>query len=350
MGDHKTFIPEAVRKLVEKENAEMVSEKEEQKKRLEKKNEIPPAEAAPDAPPEEKPVVPDPVIPPVEPVADPVATPEDDPIELKRKLALAEQRNATLQGMIKAKGNQSDKSAYESLQAEMATMKEQIANRSTEPSVPDRLRHLEGEEREVYGKEADSVEVRMARGIAEGMVEKAVAAERNARLAQEERLAILERQSTEAQGEAGESAVLDAAETLLPGAKEINRDILFIAWLDKKDPHNVRGASYNDRGQDAMNRGDARGVVELMKDFLKDVPEANPRVAAQVMPSKVKGTETTKVVAKPKVTQSEAAAFYRDKARGMLRNKDGSPMSVEDAVRIEGIIDEALQAGAVVPV
>jgi hypothetical protein len=345
---HDTFIPEAVRKQVEREEADLAAAKEAQKKRMEKKVDTPPAEPVVDAPADEVPVVAAPDVPPADQATEPTDTPVDELVELKRKLALAEQRNATLQGMIKAKNNQSDKSALESVQAELAAIKEQIANRPTEPSIPAKYKYLEDEEREVYGKEADSVEVRMARGIAEELVEKRIAAERDARLASEARLAALEKLNAEARGEAGESAVLDAAEAILPGAKEINRDILFIDWLNKKDPYNVRGASYNERGQAAMDRGDAHGVAELMREFLKDTPEADPRIAAQIMPSKIKGTETAPVVKKPKVTQSEAVAFYHDKARGQLRNADGSPMSVEEAARIEGIIDEALRTGDVV--
>ena len=264
--------------------------------------------------------------------------------ELEAELAKERQRNESLQGLIKKQGPEMAETIRK-LKAEIDDLKK-ANEKPAEPPMDPRLKHLNEDERSLYKGEQESVEVRMARGIAEAEIEK----ERQARKKLEERLAAIESTAVTAVRDNVTDKFMQEVEVLLPGATRINAEDSFDSWLDKPDPRSRNGGTYRDRGVFLMSRQDATGVADLMKEYLEGNPEVSAELMSQVKPVQSRIPESggpTK--SKPVVQESEIAAFYKDKATGNLRNADGSKMSKEDADRIETEIESAMKDGRVRP-
>jgi len=238
--------------------------------------------------------------------------PVESLVDLKRRLLEAEHRNRTLQGMIHSQKPEAE---------EMAALKDRIAeleNRPeehvapAEPGVAAHLRYLNKDEREAVDGEEGSLEVRMAKGMAEEGIEKVKREAAQEALKLTRRIDAIERRQEDDDSDSAVSGVMAQVEELMPGAIKINSDILWVDWLEGADPESATGATYGAKGQALMAIGDTKGIVDLMNKFLADVPEASDQIKAQIRPAKSSVVPTEgKPVKKQGIPESRAVAFYK---------------------------------------
>jgi len=291
-------------------------------------------------------IPPAPVAPPA-PLQGPVA-PVDTSVqltEMQKQLALERQRNQTLQGRIDAIG---PKSAEEIrvLRGEIAAMEKRLATPPA-PTVAPQLAHLNAEEREVYAGGEIPVEAKMAQGMVEesaGRLRAELQAE-NANL--RERLDVIEQGTAVDRQDHQTMTVMTEVEKLFPGATALNKDQGFIGWLESSDPRSVTGASYADRGNTAMQRGDSYAIAELMKEYQGQGTVIDPLIARQIRPEATTVTSPVIPVAPVTVKESEASAFFQDKARNRCM-LDGVPMTKAQIEETEKIINLAIDEGRIV--
>lgn len=331
-------IPEAALKQEAKDEAKLAKAKADQAKRLKKQEELDLDETPVKKPDVDPAVEPEPI---KEPSPEPTST-EEKLIDLKRALAAANQRNSTLQGMIK-----SQKPGVEELQELRDKIKELEGKVSKpEKNAPAYQKYLQDDEQRIYND--GSVEVKMAKGITEEAIAKGNE-ESNRKMEElDKRIAQAESRTVEEKRNSETSILWNAIDEELPGAREIDNDPLFIDWLNKPDPQSISGATYGQRGSRLLDHGNVKGVASLMREFLAEEPNANPKVTRQVKPSRSKGSEVKTPEKPPVVTKDEIKRFYNDQAMGKLKNPDGSPMSEEEADKIEKIIEKAAADGRVV--
>jgi len=329
-------IPEAVKRQAEeddrKEQAEIAARKVAEVAK-------PPEEILPPEAP-----VPATTLPPVAPAVEPVGVGGDTNqlVQMQRDLALERQRNQTLQGRIDAIGPQSAELVRELREQNQALMKR--LDTPTGPVVPPHLAHLNPEEREVYANQELPPEVRMA----QGEIEASAARFRAENAALKERLDRMEQGTTTDREDGRAMLVMQEVEKICPGAMAVNKDPVFIQWLNNQDHRSINGASYGDRGYAAMERGDSYAISELINEFLATGQITDPRITAQIKPELTTATPALKQSVKETVLLSEAEAFYNDKALGRCKNPDGSPMTKEQIDSVDKRIDLAMTEGRVV--
>lgn len=293
--------------------------------------------------PEPAPEPSQPPAPQPEPTAEPVKVDLDARAKaLEAQLQLERQRNLTLQGKINALGPQTAQ-AMKELREELAALKKD-REAHQKPAIPAYLQHLKPEERDVYADGELPPEVRMARGE----IDAATAPLLAELAAQRAEIEKMRQGATEQQTSSHVSLVMSEVAKQVPEANEINADPLFDAWLDGADPRSVIGSSRRERGETCLNRGDATGVAELMKEFLGTGVGSDARIMGQIKPGVSGVTPVVKPPQVVRIPESEAAQFFRDKSREQCVNADGSPMTQAQINDIEKVIDLAMAEGRII--
>jgi len=230
------------------------------------------------------------------------------------------------------------------LKAKLLELQQQVeAGRTAAPVVPPHLKYLKPDEQGVYAGEAESVELRMAKGIAEA----AIAQTSDKTVELENQILQLRQQMAAGTRDTSQDLILSELVKIKPNAREIDENPIFDQWLLMNDAGSVTGATYADRVDGCMKRGDVAGLKTVMEQFEVDFPMGDhPAVAAQVKPPKVTATETKTQADPVIVDESEATRFYSDLARGRLKDPTtGRPMTKEQEASTLAIIEHAEKTG-----
>ena len=282
-----------------------------------------------------------PVVQPQAPVAQPGL--EQQVQNLQQQLVLERQRNQTLQGQMKSLGPQTAE-IIRDLRAQVDELKQAVQSPPT-PSVPPHELYLSAEERAAYQGEELPVETRMARGYADAVLGQVQEMHRS--LSAD--IAALKEGNTQDREAQRRAVLMDEVEKRMPGARDINLSPAFDDWLSYPDHRSITGATYGERGAQAMARGDAAAVQELMQDFLASGLATDPRITAQIKPEATTVTPAVKPpVEKDMVPLSNINAFYNDVALGRAKNPDGSLMSEAQIQETQAKIDLAEREGRIV--
>lgn len=207
-----------------------------------------------------------------------------------------------------------------------------------EPEIPEgpaHARYLEEEELGEYGEDILDMQGRMAKGVAEGVIESRLQPLLN-------RIDYLESMvlSNSSQG------FWSQVEQEIPGARQINdNDQGWFEFLETVEPHS--GVQYKELGERAYNENNVSRMVTILQAYgagSQDAPAKKKKKSPPVKPGKVASSKSvsSKGAAKPMFKESEVEQFYDDKARGKYRGRD------ELADAREKAIDEAFDEGRIV--
>jgi len=216
---------------------------------------------------------------------------------------------------------------------------------SAAPKATGYKKYLKDSELGEYEESALELQARLARGVSEEIILRAVAP----LLA---RIESLEGSVTQERGQ----SFWERVEARYPGANETNdNDPEWIEFLESTDE--LTGRTYQEIGEEAVAAGDVNRVVRLLNLYAPldadnspqaaraedEVVDVAPVSGPPVKPSKSRGgTVQTKPAVKPVLRESEVAQFYTDVARGKYA---GDPKL--RAVR-EAVIEEAAAEGRIV--
>jgi len=295
-------------------------------------------------------------VPVAAPVAAPaaLAPPSASEQALRQQLLMEQQKNQSLLGRIDAVAPQAAAQTAE-LKAQIARLEAQIVAVPPQPVIPAHLAHLTPEERELHAGQGLPVEARMAQGLAEQQTQKAAQqiaqqtqanAEANAALSQ--RVAETEQAAAEERQQQRTHLILQQVEQLGTPAVSLNSDPGFNLWIDRIDPRSTTGATYKERGWQAMDRGDVHAVNELMQEYLGSGLAIDPRVTAQIKPAT--SSVVAPVIKQPEpetIMEHEATAFLNDKALNRCHHPNGAPMTQTEIDEISAKIDRAMAEGRI---
>lgn len=228
----------------------------------------------------------------------------------------------------------------------------QAEEKAEGPKRPGHLRHLKDEEVKEYDSSLLDLQSRMAKGIAEEVVE-----DYNKEITSlKQQIQELSGQLQQTQGE----SFWDRVESQIPGAKEMNAsDPLWHSFLTEKDP--ITGLSYREIGMKAIRDGAASRLVNLFGVFQrsyagtaenpdadtttktgKEETETSP--APAVKPGVSRGVSRAPASRGPQVVrESEIAKFYADLNRGVYKGRE------KESAALEEKYDRAASEGRVVP-
>jgi hypothetical protein len=218
------------------------------------------------------------------------------------------------------------------------------ADAPSAPIEPGHSRYLKKEEREQYGDEILDMQARMAKGVAEDVVEQAVQARVAPYLSKIEEL-------EQRVADTSDSSFWDKVEEKIPDAQTINAtDPMWFDFLSAVEPGT--GLTFRQIGENAYNSRDTARMVRLFEVFFAgrgegsqgNVTPAEPAARPPVKPGKVadKNAVPPAPVAKPKIRESELKSFYSDVARGRYRGRD------KERAEREAILESAVQEGRIV--
>jgi len=280
------------------------------------------------------------------PVDQTPAAPETEPKAEKPREPDFRHMYQTLKGKYNAEVPRLQNQLNE-LQAQMTQV---LTNRPTQesaavveaPKGPGHSRYLKKEELEQYGDEILDMQARMAKGVAEDVVEREVANRVAPIIDNMGRLDALEDQVQSS----ADARFWSLVESQVPGARNINdSDPLWFEFLDAIEPGT--GLQYRQIGETAYNKGDSGRMVRLMQVFLgssEGEASATPVAKPPVKPGKVADKNATPPVvqSKPRIRESEIQAFYSDVARGKYRGRD------DERKARELVIESAVEEGRMV--
>jgi len=256
------FIPDAVaRKEAEEEAALEAHEAAQHKAQQDAagvpeqtgSDQVPPATAQP----EQSPAPP--------PAAEPQAPSSDVASRvtgLEQKLAQAEQRYRAADGLLKTQGPRMAKQVraqrdrIRELEAEIEQARQASLN-----TVPNELRYLTDEEREVF-RESDQLppEVRMMRGIVEGSVSQL-----------QQKLSALETHMAAGSAVDVERVFAEKVEQLHPNSFQVIDTLEYLQWSQQPDPISDDGSTYDESVQQAQDSRDVYAFVRLIEKFESDL-------------------------------------------------------------------------------
>jgi len=284
---------------------------------------------------EEQTPVAEPEVIPAEEVEEPEEVDEPSETDWEKEAKAADQRYKTLDGKYRAE--------VPLLHQQVVTLQQQIATlASSKPPAkeaapvhegPDYARHLEDSEVKEYDTAVLDLQARMARGVAEGLVDAL-------RTEMKEEFSALR----SALDQTADTSFWGTVEAQIPGAEEINRsDPKWIEFLTTVET--VSGISYRDIGEAAVDSGDANKLISLFRLFKaeeseevvpkKKVPSAKPKQTQGSQPK-------TKTESKPMFKESDVRKFYQDVAVGNYKGRD------KEREKLERMIDQAADDNRIV--
>jgi len=206
------------------------------------------------------------------------------------------------------------------------------------PTGPAHTRYLKKEEVEDYGEDIIDFQTRMAKGVAEGVMEEKLKPYLS-HIAELE--SIIEGNS--------EANFWTQVEIQIPDAQNINlSDTVWHGFLGEKEPNS--GLTYREIAENAYASNDASRMVNVFKQYFEFVNTSGKPTGLPVMkekppvkPGKVasKSVPTTEKP-KPTIKESEITAFHEDVVKGKYR---GRP---EEQQKRKETIDLAFTEGRIV--
>ena len=217
------------------------------------------------------------------------------------------------------------------------------ASESEVPKGPGYARYLKKEEVDDFGNEVLDMQARMAKGVAEEVIEGRV----KPYLEEIERLKSLVAHNSVA-------GFWENVESQIPDARRINaEDALWHEFLNSVEPNS--GLMFREIGDRAFESKDAAMMINVFNKYIAATGEASGESEGEVIPQLKKAPPpvkpgkvaskpaVTKSAAKPKIRESEIKQFYDDVARGKYRGREET-MKARDLV-----IESALEDGRIIP-
>ena len=197
-------------------------------------------------------------------------------------------------------------------------------------------RYLEKEEVDEYGAEILELQARMARGVAEALVEAHVQPLLN-------RVDFLESRLESSSA----SSYWERVEQQVPDAETTNAsDPIWHDFLKGVEPNS--GLTFREIGEKAYNGGDVGRMVNLLKQYHGTSGTGTDTAPTRketppVKPGRSSGSpEPTATPEAPRFSESGVKKFYSDKARGFYKGRE----DVADAK--ERMIESAMEEGRIV--
>ena len=282
-------------------------------------------------------------VPPADtPAGEPVV---EDAAALKRQLEYEKHRNDSLQGRLESQLRPLNDMVRE-LRGQITTLETKLAQSEAQSrsAVPAYMRHLKPDEVEALGREAVDAQSRIARGVAEDVVQTREGEIADRQKDVDARIAALEEQR-QAQSM---SSFWDRVEAQVPGARKIDEtDPRWGTFLDTPDP--LSGRLRREIGGAAVNAGDVRRVADLVQEFKGWVGEGVPARPAAPVVARPEAVRAAPAPVSPAaqssatvIRHSQIKRFYDDWTRGKFGADD------KRALQIEAAIMKAVDEGRVI--
>ena len=269
---------------------------------------------------------------PAKPASTPIApdpsessarNPEESLDEMRAKLMKAEQRNATLQGMILKETRERD-SVIDDLQRGMEDMKASLQQgKPSEPPRPAAERHLKDGEKETYGDDAIDFQSRVARGVAEDEMEKQAVNIKKRMDGIEKKLYASQ---VEENNRALERRWRKIEELSGVSAMALNLDSDFKAWLLQPDVAADPPRSRKEIGDEAFRSGDLKRVADLFIEFASEtgrLPEGRRAAPASVpKPERTSARAQSDSSSKPILRKADYDQLVDNYSRGKWKGRE----------------------------
>lgn len=278
--------------------------------------------------------------------------------ELSAKMAKAiqdsEQRYRTLQGKYNSEVPRLQNENSE-LRRRLEDSSQRQPEQPSQPKLPGHLRHLDEEERAEVKDEPLPAEVRMAQGVAEDIVEP-----RDEKIRElEMKIAKLESERFGEKAKTREDKIWEALEKRVPGARQLDTDEAFGAFLQETDPDNLDGLTYGEVGYRALKKdGDVATLARIFNAFKELSGQSGQTTGSvpPVKPSESKGQAPTKQARKPMFTEAEIGEWYHTLKRNgadsfrtaeFLTKRTGKTWTTADVDARSKEIEDATREGRV---